>query len=69
MKQLKRAFSQAIENFCKNIQTIHREAAEKKNKQKLKEDLLPEETLYENLFPVKIQLYLKHGIVHHGKTS
>ena len=34
------------ENFCKNIQTIHREAAEEKEQTKTQEDLLPEETLY-----------------------
>ena len=41
------------ENFCKNIQTIHREAAEEKEQTKTQEDLLPEETLYEKFIPNK----------------
>ncbi len=41
------------ENFCKNIQTINREAAEEKEQTKTQEDLLPEETLYEKFIPNK----------------
>ena len=41
------------ENFCKNIQIIHREAAEEKEQTKTQEDLLPEETLYEKFIPNK----------------
>ncbi len=41
------------ENFCKNIQVIHREAAEEKEQTKTQEDLLPEETLYEKFIPNK----------------
>jgi exodeoxyribonuclease-1 len=41
------------ENFCKNIQTIHREVAEEKEQTKTQEDLLPEETLYEKFIPNK----------------
>ncbi len=41
------------ENFCKNIQTINREAAEEKEQTKTQEDLLPEETLYEKFVPNK----------------
>ncbi len=41
------------ENFCKNIQIIHREAAEEKAQTKTQEDLLPEETLYEKFIPNK----------------
>ena len=41
------------ENFCKNIQTIHRESAEEKEQTKTQEDLLPEETLYEKFIPNK----------------
>ena len=41
------------EQFCKNIQTINREAAEEKEQTKTQEDLLPEETLYEKFIPNK----------------
>ena len=41
------------ENFCKNIQIIHREVAEEKEQTKTQEDLLPEETLYEKFIPNK----------------
>ena len=41
------------EQFCKNIQTINREAAEEKEQAKTQEDLLPEETLYEKFIPNK----------------
>ena len=41
------------ENFCKNIQFIHREVAEEKEQTKTQEDLLPEETLYEKFIPNK----------------
>ena len=41
------------EQFCKNIQTINREAAEEKEQTKAQEDLLPEETLYEKFIPNK----------------
>ena len=41
------------ENFCKNLQTINREAAEEREQIKTQEDLLPEETLYEKFIPNK----------------
>ena len=57
------------EKFCQNIQTIYREIEEEKEQTKLKKIYYLKILYMKNLFQIKIQLYLKHGIAHHGKIN